>query len=458
MESLLTSLVRNAKADHIEIRVEETRSTRIEFRGPVLETIGQAVDYGGCVRALVRGGWGFVSFNSLEDLEGKVALAIRQARLSAAARPEAVRLAPVPVVRDRARPALLADPRQVSLEAKADLLRGYNERVLSFGRHVTSSSVRYFDRYTRLFFANSEGTYIEQERMDMGGAVAAIASKDGQTQQVSVPFGSSNDYRAVLGLEEQITDACATASALLDAPVAAGGEYTVVLDPVLAGVFVHEAFGHLSEADGLYENENLKQVMQLGRTFGRPILNIYDSGVDVGSRGYLKYDDEGVATEKTYLIKEGKLVGRLHSRETAGKMGERPTGNARAINYRFAPIVRMRNTCIEPGDASFEDMIRDVRLGIYAKGFYGGQTMGEMFTFTSMVAYMIRDGRIAELIKNPTLSGNVFATLHEIDAIGREMGRRDDGGGCGKGGQSPLPVSHWAPHIRIRRCLVGGRG
>lgn len=458
MESLLQNLVSSKPADYLEIRLEETRATRIEFRGPILESIGQSVDYGGNVRALVGGGWGFVSFNRLEDLEAKVDLAIRQARLSNAAHEEPVRLAPGEPIRDHVRVAPVHDPRQVPLEAKKDLLQGYNERVLGFGEKITSSSIRYFDRFTVLRYVNSEGTYIEQEKMDMGGAVAAIASQNGQTQQVSVPFGSSNDYNAVLGLEGEIDHACGTASSLLEAAPAPGGQYTVILDPVLAGVFVHEAFGHLSEADGLYENDNLKQVMRLGRTFGRPILNISDSGIDVGSRGFLKYDDEGTLTQKTPLIREGKLVGRLHSRETAGKMGETPTGNARAINYRYAPIVRMRNTRIEPGDAPFEDMVRDVQDGIYAKGFYGGQTMGEMFTFTAMVAYRIREGRIAELVKNPTLSGNVFETLHNIDMVGRDFGCRDDGGGCGKGGQSPLPVSHWSPPIRIQNCLVGGRG
>lgn len=457
MESLLTALVRNRPADYLEIRLEESRTTRIEFKGPTLETLSRSVDRGGNVRALVGGGWGVVSFNRMEDLEQRVDLAIRQAHLAAARRPEPVRLAPVAPVRDRVAPRLREDPRRVSLEAKRDLLGGYNERVLAFGRHVTSSSVRYFDRHTTLHLATSEGTYIVQEKADVGGGIAAIASHDGRTQQVSVPFGSSTDFGVVRGLEGEIDEACATASDLLDAPVIPGGEYTVILDPVLAGVFVHEAFGHLSEADGLYENENLKQVMQLGRTFGRPLLNIYDSGVDEGSRGYIKYDDEGVPAERTDLIREGKLVGRLHSRETAGRMGERPTGSARAISYRFPPIVRMRNTCIGTGDASFDDLLAGVRDGIYCKGFYGGQTMGEMFTFTAMVAWRIRDGRLAELIKNPTLSGNVFATLHEIDAVGREMGKRDDGGGCGKGGQSPLPVSHWSPPIRIAKCLVGGR-
>jgi TldD protein len=137
-------------------------------------------------------------------------------------------------------------------------------------------------------------------------------------------------------------------------------------------------------------------------------------------------------------------------------MGEKPTGNARAINYLFPPIVRMTNTFIEPGDSSFEEMLGEVQEGVYVKDWYGGMTSLEMFTFSSGEAYMIRQGRLAELLCPVMLTGNIFVTLGNIDAIGNDL-EMNQGGGCGKGGQSPLPVSNGSPHIRIRRCIVGGR-
>jgi len=242
---------------------------------------------------------------------------------------------------------------------------------------------------------------------------------------------------------------------LLSAPQVKGGEYTVVLDPVLAGVFVHEAFGHLSESDFVYENEQLRQIMTLGKQFGSTELNIVDGASIPGLRGSYKYDDEGVPATKTYLIREGKLVGRLHSRETAAKMNEEPTGNARAISYRHPPIVRMTNTYIEPGVASFNDIISDIQEGVYAKNWYGGMTSMEMFTFSAGEAYMIRNGKVAELLRPVVLTGNVFTTLNNIEAIGNDL-EMNQGGGCGKGAQSPLPVSNGSPHIRIGHCLVGG--
>jgi TldD protein len=230
----------------------------------------------------------------------------------------------------------------------------------------------------------------------------------------------------------------------------------VVLDPVLAGVFVHEAFGHLSEADFVYENDHLRRIMTLGKKFSSSELDIVDSAATPGLRGSYKYDDEGVPATKTYLIKEGRLVGRLHSRETAAKMKEKPTGNARAINYRYPPIVRMTNTYIEPGAASFEDIIGDIKEGVYAKNWYGGTTSMEMFTFSAGEAYMIRNGKLAEALRPVVLTGNVFTTLKNIDAIGNDL-EMNQGGGCGKGAQAPLPVSNGSPHIRIRHCLIGGK-
>lgn len=457
MESYLRSLVLGRPADYVEIRTEETLLTQVAFRGSVLDNVGESIIYGGNVRALVKGGWGFVSFNRLEDLEEKVALAIRQATLVSARQEATVELARVPVVRDKVRVVLGEDPRQVSLSAKKSLLEGYNRQVLAYGHGVVTSNVSYFDRFRLLRLANSDGAYVEQEKLDLGGMISALAVRGATTTMLARGFGSSSSFAVARGLEAVVEAMCARTAALLDAPVVEAGIYPVILDPLLAGVFVHEAFGHLSEGDNVHENPNLREVMTLGREFGGRHLNIYDSGLVPGARGYLKYDDEGVPTEKTDLIREGRLVGRLHSRETAGKMGERPTGNARALDYRYPPICRMRSTCVEGGQATFGDMLRGIRLGVYAREAYGGETSGEMFTFTAGDGQMIRDGELAEVVRDVTLSGNVFSTLRAIDLIGNDMELRDGPGGCGKGRQSPLPTSMASPHLRIRDVVVGGK-
>jgi TldD protein len=451
MRDELTTILKRHDADYIEIRLEEGQATRIVYRGERLEEIGRTSGVGGNVRALVKGGWGFVSFNERERLSDKVALAVAQAKLVGRGKSELSQVEPVV---DTVAAEIKKDPATVPLESKKLLLDEYNDIILRTPK-IQTSNISYVDGRKKILFANSEGSYIEQNRLDVSMRLTAIASQDGTVRQIGLSLGSNGDFAAVEGLQNQVADMAQRAANLLSAPQAIGGDYTVVLDPVLAGVFVHEAFGHLSESDHVYENEKLRELMVLGKRFGGNHLNIVDGAAVPGLRGSYKYDDEGVPATKMYLIRQGILEGRLHSRETAAKMGEKPTGNARALNYAYPPIVRMTNTYIEPGNISFEDIIGDIKEGIYARDWYGGTTSLEMFTFSAAEAYMIRSGKVAELLQPVVLSGNVFTTLHNIDAIGNDLDM-NQGGGCGKAGQSPLPVSNGSPHIRIRHCLVGG--
>jgi TldD protein len=448
----LTGELKKHRADFLEARFEESRNSHITYRGRELESIGRATASGGNVRALVKGGWGFTSFNDFTNLPGRVAQATGQAK--AAGRGKSQLAAIEPSVENVAG-GVSRDPVTIPLAEKKRLLDEYNEIIWSIPQ-IQTSNISYADSRKKVIFLSSEGSYITQARADVALRLTAIAAKDGEVQQVGLSLGSRGDFSAIQGIHDQVREMARHAVELLTAPQVKGGEYTVVLDPILAGVFVHEAFGHLSESDFVYENERMKEIMTLGKQFGVPQLNIVDSAAEPGLRGSYKYDDEGVRAVKTYLIREGKLVGRLHSRETAAKMGEKPTGNARAITYRFPPIVRMTNTYIEPGTASFNDIIADTKDGIYVKNWYGGMTSMEMFTFSAGEAYMIRNGKIAEAVRPVMLTGNVFSTLQNIDAIGNDLDM-NQGGGCGKGGQSPLPVSNGSPHIRIRRCLIGGK-
>jgi TldD protein len=438
------------KADYIEARLEESQRSHITYRGRELESAGQSTAVGGNIRALVRGGWGFVSFNDLNDLPQRIELAVKQATLVGR---EESRLAPVQPVVDTV-DGKQDSPLAVPLAEKKQLLDEYNEIIWRTPK-LRTSVIGYADSHQKTNFLSSAGSHISQQRTDITLRLSAVAAGDGDVQQANLSLGSRGDFNSMRHLHKEVEEMAKHAVALLSAPQVKGGEYTVVLDPVLAGVFVHEAFGHLSESDFVYEDDRLREVMVLGKRFGSKELNVVDSAAVPGLRGSYKYDDEGVPATKTYLIKEGKLVGRLHSRETAAKMGEKPTGNARAINYRYPPIVRMTNTYIEPGKASFNDIIAGIKEGVYAKNWFGGTTSMEMFTFSAGEAYMIRNGKIAEVLRPVVLTGNVFTTLNNIDAIAGDLDM-NQGGGCGKGGQFPLPVSNGSPHIRISKCLVGG--
>ena len=441
-----------SQADYTEIRLEERESTRIVFRGQDLETANVVLDRGGIVRCMVRGGgWGIATFNDLEDLSHRVEQAYEGAR---AIQGEPIELALIPVSGDVISVPLEHDFRGISVTEKKTLAEEYNDILLRFDPRIVDTQTVYADTFSRVTFANSEGTHFEEERPIVTVFFFATAREDRDVQQAFDGLSKVAGFEVALEHEALVETVAQRAVGLLSAPRVKGGRYTVVCNPTLAGVFVHEAFGHLSEADFVYANPKAQEMMVLGRRFGQDILTIVDDGSIPGLRGSHRYDDEGTPTGRAELIKNGVLVGRLHSRETAAKMGEQPTGNARATGYRYPPIVRMTNTFVEAGETSFEDMIRDIDLGIYACNAFGGQTALESFSFSSAYAYMIRNGHIAEMVRDVILSGNLFVTLEHIDAIGNDF-QWAELGSCGKG-QGGLPVTMGAPHIRIRDVLIGG--
>ncbi|MBI4284079.1 MAG: TldD/PmbA family protein, partial [Chloroflexi bacterium] len=338
----LAKTLKRYRADYIEVRLEENQTSHITYRGRELESIDRTTATGGNVRALVRGGWGFVSFNELDGLSDRVESAVKQARFVGK---EESRLAEVATVVDSVPAEVVSSPMKIPLAEKKQLLDEYNALIWRTPG-LQTSVINYGDSHKRVIFLSSAGSHIEQERVDVTLRLMAVASDGNEVQQAGLSLGSLGNFSAIQNLHQPVEQMAQRAVALLSAPQVKGGEYTVVLDPVLAGVFVHEAFGHLSESDFVYENEQLRQIMALGKQFGSSELNIVDGAIVPGLRGSFRYDDEGVPATKTYLIREGKLVGRLHSRETAAKMNEEPTGNARAINYRYPPIVRMTNTYI----------------------------------------------------------------------------------------------------------------
>lgn len=444
---------KSQKADYIEIRLENYESTHIRFQGKDMDKISSSQEMGGNVRALVKGKWGFVTFNGWDDLKNKTKQAIEIATLIGN---QTSHLAETEPAVEYLQAECGRDFRKISLKEKAAMMKQYSNIMINCNSKIQSTIVNYADRYTTVYFANSEGTYIQHERPYLSVHFTAIARNGDDVQIAQESTGSIKGYDSAEQLSPIAQKTAQRAVNLLKASSVQGGEYTVILDPILAGVFIHEAFGHLSEADFLYEDPRMQSLMKLGKRVGTSELNVVDDGSLPGLLGSSKYDDEGVLTRKNYLIKEGILSGRLHSRETSARMEEELTGNARAISYHFKPIVRMTNTYIEQGKTPYRDLFNDIKKGIYARQFYGGNTTFEMYTFSAGEGYMIENGRITEPIRDITLTGNLFDTLHNIDGIGNDLKIIESGGGCGKGGQQPLPVTFGSPHIRIQKVIVGG--
>ncbi len=449
----LKKVCRSIDADYAEVRLHEGGSSSVHYAGKELEDIGERTGLGGCVRVLKDGGWGFASFNDIGRIDRYASMALKQASLVGG---EPFALAPVQprtaVYRSRPR----NDPADHSLGDKQELAAKYNRLLLDHDR-ITTTSVTYRDSTGTRYLVNSDGASIEQRYSFCGIMIAAIAVEGSNVQRAYEVSGDLRGFDNVLDMDAACERVKQRALELLEARPVEAGVYDVIVDPKLCGVFVHEAFGHLSESDHIYENPKLRGIMQPGRRFGPDALNITDDGSLEGEAGHIAFDDEGVPARRTPLIEGGVLTGRLHNRETAAKMGEEPTGNARAISFAHPPIVRMTNTFLEPGEWDFEAMLEDTEDGLYAVGMLGGQTNMEMFTFSAEEAWKIEGGRLTEKVRDVVLTGNVFKTLANIDAVGKDFQLYGGLGGCGKDGQSPLRVGDGGPHCRIRNVVIGGR-
>ncbi len=434
-----------------DIRWEDLIQTSINFRGKELDSVASTRERGGLARVLSRGGWGTFAFSDPDNSTQ----AVNKALLAAEAIPGETKLAETPVVREKIAAKPEKDPREISLEEKKELVEHYNQLVLSH-KGIQSTDARYYEIIRDKNFFSNEGSEIFQEQILTGIVIRIIARRDDVIQRTAIALGGSPHYNYLQGKEEEIEKKVKETLDLLDAEPVKAGSYDVILDPECTGVFIHEAFGHLSESDNLTNNPTLRQVMVMGREFGPSFLNVLDDPTIPNVPGYFIYDDEGVPGRKTHLIKDGKLNGRLHSRETAGKLGEETTGNCRATNFSFAPIVRMTTTFIDNGPHNFAEMLSSIEDGLYLKGAAGGQTSGDYFTFGTQIGYRIKNGKIGSMVRDATLSGNLFTTLENIEMVGNDLDL-SRAGGCGKGGQILLDVGHGAPHVKIRDMAIGGR-
>jgi TldD protein len=234
--------------------------------------------------------------------------------------------------------------------------------------------------------------------------------------------------------------------------------YEVIADSDLIGLILHEAFGHASEGDLVATKESVLEGRR-GDRIASPQVTLIDEGVVEGGY-YLPFDDEGVEKGRQIIVEKGVLKSFLHSRETAYKLGVPSSGNARAQGFGNKPIVRQTNLFMEQGDQSREELLEDIKDGLYicGAGARGGQVNVAMGTFTFRVgpSYTIKSGEIGELVRGVSISGTILETLRSVVAVGEDFAISTSlFGGCGKDGQR-VRVGHGGPHVRIKSMMVGG--
>jgi TldD protein len=454
----LTKTIDEAKklgAEYAEARAETLFKTMLTLKEGRVEAAKQGMEEGVALRVLVDGAWGFASVGSLdaEILTREVAEACRMAKATSLRLKNPIRLAKYRAVEDKVRIKPTKNPSEVSMEDKIKTASAINKNTLSYDKRVKSCTIDYLDLTGTSTFTNSEGTFIEQDKLYVWSRITASALQRGVFTFSREEIGSTAGYELFdTETPEKLGEKLSKrATEQLSAKTPKGGSFSVVLGPNVVGVFVHEAFGHLAEADLALSGGVLAN--NIGKKIASDLVTFYDDGTINDAFGSFKYDDEGVRTQITLLINDGVVAGLMHNLETAQKFNAEPTGNARAEDFRVEPIIRMRNTFMAPKDHSFEELIEDVQFGYYFKSFRGGQAnVDGTFQVGIQEGYEIVNGEVGEPVRDASISGNTLETLLKVDGVGKDF--ELEAGRCGKG-QTAF-VCDGGPHIRVKEVTVGG--
>ena len=441
----------SSQIDYIDIRAGIGDNTSILMKDGNVDEINTGMSLAARVRVLNNGAWGFAYTTDLSKINEITDTAIR---FSNSLKGD-VELSETDIIKDKISVDVKIPFNDISIEEKKDIMKQANDAAII--DKVNSTTVSYGDSEVNELFMSSEGSEIQVKTSRVRMALNASATNGEIIQFGHGSLGGVKGFEAISDkdLEEFGRTIGQKAVRLLDAKPAPSGNFPVIADPELTGVLVHEALGHAVEGDLILQNDSILKD-KMGCQIASDIVNIFDDASLKEGFGYYPYDVEGVKTSPNQLVKDGKLVSLLNSRETASKLNMKSSGNARSL-IADQPIVRMSNTYLQPRDNSFEELLEDIQDGIYLKGSRGGQvdTGKGIFQFNAAEGYLIKDGEITTPLRDVSLSGNILETLKNIDAVGNDF--KLSVGFCGKDGQT-APVGDGGPHTRILNALVGGMG
>ena len=462
MIDLLESLIGEALklgASYADVRFQEVESSVITVENSRLKNYGKSALSGLGVRVLVDNALGITSSTILEPkhLLEQVRNAVKATR-TIAKRTNPIHLRNATPLRKSAKSSFSKKPDSLSDEEKISLVVDANKSATLKGITNRITSLGWFTE--RRVFKSSEGAEVSLETTMTGLAHSSVAASSGQMEYVSDSRSKCAGFEFIL--EEDwglFTEEISKLSLqMVEARSPKPRVYEVVADSDLIGLILHEAFGHASEGDLVATKESVLEGRR-GDRIASPQVTLIDEGVVEGGY-YLPFDDEGVEKRRQIIVEKGVLKSFLHSRETAYKLGVPSSGNARAQGFGNKPIVRQTNLFMEQGDQSREELLEDIKDGLYicGAGARGGQVNVAMGTFTFRVgpSYAIKSGEIGELVRGVSISGTILETLRSVVAVGEDFAISTSlFGGCGKDGQR-VRVGHGGPHVRIKSMMVGG--
>ncbi len=448
--------------DFMDVRLAEDEGTRIARQDGKADKLYQGKSGGLGIRVLLDGVWGFATGSTIRRDEAFdcLELAIEMARASQARVGQRVELPSIQPVVDQVSTRIEKDPRTVPLVEKMQMLGQYEQAAIDCAPDkMANTVVNYLDGVRREFLCNTAGTFIESHTVRTRLAGMIVVREGSLHQRNFQSRATTGGYEAI----EQLTPAditvkaAQTALSLLSADRAPSGKFPVIFHPTTAGLLIHEALGHNAEADLVLGGKSILEG-KLGTQIASDQITVIDDATLEGQWGSYLYDSEGIPGTRRVLVENGILKNFMHSLQTAAAYQSEPNGCARAQDPSHRPIVRMSNTFVSPGKIPFEEMVKEIDLGVLVKGGQWGHVFSEKGQYTCNVSegWIIRNGEIQEHIRDVSIAGMILETLTNVDAVSQEFEMDISGGTCGKDGQG-MPVGSGGPYIRVKELVVGGQ-
>ncbi len=443
-------------ADFADIFVEQSVSSSINFLDSKVKNIKTGTDFGVGVR-LIFGHESYYGYTNLPSEEELIKIVGVLSSRHANKKSSATVISSFNSVHSNfSATALKGLNNKSSIDEKIGFLSSVNDRIRKYDK-VTQVDASVVEKWQQVQIFNSEGLKADDERFYTRLPTTVIA-QDGseQVRSFAGPGGFMGwEYQESFNTEAHCELLAKRALTMLKAEPCPAGKMPVVLDNAFGGVIFHEACGHLLETTSVEKKASVFHD-KMGEMIASDVVNAVDDGTLAGKWGSVSIDDEGMPTQKTQLIKNGKLESFLVDKLGSMKTGFAPTGSGRRQSYKFPPASRMRNTFIEAGESKFEDLISSMDNGLYAKSMGGGSVSpgtGD-FNFAIEEAYLVENGKITRPVKGATLIGSGPDTLKQISMVSDNLELAP--GMCGSVSGS-VPVTVGQPALKVDEILVGGK-
>lgn len=441
--------------NYADLFFEHTFSNNIALRDGEVNRTSSNIDFGVGVRVVSgdQTGYAYVESTDVKDM-------LRAAQTAASIATISKAMNPVDVNEKsfenyyKVKKAWL----DVSVADKKTFVQKLNDRIFTLDARVIKASVSLSDTTSYILFFNSEGilTWDYRPMSIMYGSCTMEQGGKIENGHASRAYRKGFEFLSDELIETLAQEAVAQTSLMFDAVKPKGGEMPVVMGAGGSGILLHEAIGHAFEADFNRKNVSIFSD-QLGKKICSEHINVVDDGTIEYARGSINFDDEGIESQKTYIVKNGILESYLHDRISAKHYNVAPTGNGRRQSFRYAPLPRMRVTYMEQGNVDESDMIASVKQGVFVDNFTNGQVQigaGD-FTFFVKTGYLIENGKLTQPIKDINIIGNGPKALSDITMVGNNLKIDEGAWTCGKDGQG-VPVGQGLPSVLVRKLTVGG--